>query len=931
MYKSPVFFFWCATSLILFPVISVAQDLPTGQKITPNAIRGARFSPLKVGIGPHPEYIADGASNMALSGDGKWLAVLTSGFNKYNDTDGKVNKEQSQQYIFLYSVGKDGAKLSQVITTENAFYGIAWTPDNKSIAVSGGVDDCVRFYDLQNGKLSASGEPVKLNHKEGIGLEVKPQVAGLGFSPDGKYLLIANYYNDSVSLIDATNRKLIGEQDLRPGKIDAEKIGVAGGEFPFGITWRDNQSAFISAARDREIVLAKIADGKINIIKRQPVLGEPTAIMIDKARKNLLVVEDNSDRVAIFDANSFLLKKEIRVSLPIKGSEQLPKGLNINNIAQIGTGQFLLTLGGINAIALLDTQKGTQAMMPTAWYPSAIAYDSSSKMVFVANRKSPPGPNKMGCQPKVASTMSQAAACGANNQYIFQLEKAGFMQFKLPTIAERAKLTKQVAQNIGYNRKVEMAQSVNQMSLVRTKIKHVIFIIKENRTYDQILGDLEIGNGDPKLAILGEGLSPNHHSLARNFVTFDNFYNSGEQSSTGWSWSTAARATDILEKTAPVNYSGRGLAYDSEGSSRNLNTSVPPKERKKLNYKAIDDDDVLPGKRQITGPDGDDDNDENEGFIWYQALRAGLSVRNYGFANEFVYDNKDGKGIPPIHDPYSQKLTVYFSGDKALSTRSDEYYRGFDLNFPDYWRIQEWSREFDEFQTNGNLPTLSLLRIGNDHFGDFKTAIDGVNSVETQMADNDFALGLLVEKVANSKYKDDTLIFVIEDDAQNGADHVDARRSVAFIIGPYVKQKALISSRYTTVSILRTMEEVLGLKPLGVNDAFAVPMADAFDINQKDWNYKAVASQVLKTTNLPISEDRFAIKISQTCKPQSANYWANAMQGQNFSLEDRLDTNKFNLALWHGLSGDELPQGPNNYDLRQNRSNVLALRHISCP
>jgi DNA-binding beta-propeller fold protein YncE len=218
------------------------------------------------------------------------------------------------------------------------------------------------------------------------------------------------------------------------------------------------------------------------------------------------------------------------------------------------------------------------------------------------------------------------------------------------------------------------------------------------------------------------------------------------------------------------------------------------------------------------------------------------------------------------------------------------------------------------------------MRLGNDHFGDFEQAIDGVNTVETQMADNDYALGLVVERVARGRAADSTLIFVIEDDAQNGADHVDARRSLALIVGPYVRQGALVSTRYTTVNILRTIESVLGLKPMGLNDALAMPMADLFDPAQRQWSYRAEAADVLRTTKLPIPADRFAAKgerASLGCPAHDASWWAAAMKGQNFSKEDVLDTDAFNAALWQGLGSGPEPAVRDGRDLRGDRSGLI--------
>jgi hypothetical protein len=229
------------------------------------------------------------------------------------------------------------------------------------------------------------------------------------------------------------------------------------------------------------------------------------------------------------------------------------------------------------------------------------------------------------------------------------------------------------------------------------------------------------------------------------------------------------------------------------------------------------------------------------------------------------------------------------------------------------------------------LPALTLIRLSHDHFGDFDTAIDGVNTVETQMADNDFSLGLIVERIARGKAADSTLVFVIEDDAQNGADHVDARRSLALVVGPYVRQGALVSTRYTTVNLLRTIEAVLGLKPMGLNDGLAMPMADVFDPAQAQWSYRAEAADVLRSTQLPIPPDRFVVgQSAEACPARSAGWWTAAMKGQDFSREDRLDSARFNSALWQGLGTGPEPTIRDGKDLRAHRAELLQQAEAAC-
>ncbi|WP_332802045.1 bifunctional YncE family protein/alkaline phosphatase family protein [Sphingomonas sp. RT2P30] len=915
------------------PPAVTPQHLPTGQTLTPLAAPGARFEPLTARVGPVPDYQADGAAAIAVRPDGREMLVLTSGFNRYVGPNGKVMLLQAGQYVFRYAIDAAGSHWVQTLIVPNSYSGIAWLPDGKGFVVGGGVDDVVHVYRLGAKGYAAAGAPILLGHAAGIGAGVKPQAAGVAVSPDGTRALVANYYNDSVSLVDLKAGRVIAEQDLRPGKIDPAQSGVPGGENPFAILWRDATHAWVSAPRDRQIVALDVGASTIRVTARIATAGAPTALLEDRRLGRLYATEDNADRLAIIATATNRLIAEPRLGLPASlGDVPAGKGTNPNGLALLPDHRLLVTLGGINAVALVTpdrTGAAVAGLVPTGWYPSAVATSRDGRRVFVVNRKSPPGPNPIGCVPALAEVKSQHDACGPANQYIYQLEKAGLLSFPLPAPRALVATTLQVADNVGLTAAPARAAADARMAAIRARIKHVVFIVKENRTYDQVLGDLPVGNGDPRLAILGARLSPNHHALASQFVTLDNFYDSGEQSSTGWSWSTAARATDLLEKTAPVNYARRGLAYESEEADRYIYTQQTQAERVATNPKTPNDPDVLPGPALLTAPDADGDDDEakGHGFLWDAAIRAGLTVRNYGFSDASVYDAGEPGAVPLVREPAKSNTRIYTPGDRLLASRSDPYFRGFDQKMPDFWLQREWRREFDQQMASDTMPALTLLRLSHDHFGDFKDAIDGVNSVETQMADNDYAVGNVIEAIAHSKVADSTLVFIIEDDAQNGADHVDARRSIAFVVGPYVKQHAVVSTRYTTVSVLRTIEAVLGLKPLGLNDALAAPMADLFDPAQANWTYDARAAPVLRATALPIPAERFvpATAIaSAACPTRDAGWWAEAMKGQDFRAEDHLDTAAFNAALWRGLGKGPEPVVRTGADLREGRDALLV-------
>ncbi|WP_246848195.1 bifunctional YncE family protein/alkaline phosphatase family protein [Sphingomonas beigongshangi] len=934
---------FCALALVVAPGVAASspsqdssgQALPTGQRLTPTAAPGARFEPLVTHAGPQPATLADGAAAIAVSPDRREMLVLTSGFNRFNGPDGKVVAAQSTQFVLRYRIDARGSRLIQSLQVPNSFGGIAWRPDGGGFVVGGGVDDTLHLFARRGATFAAAGT-IPLGHAVGLGADVKPQAAGVAVSPDGRRALVANYYNDSVSLVDLAARRVVAEQDLRPGKIYPSQSGVAGGENPFAIAWTDTGHAWVSAPRDRQLVALSVGDAGVRVTARVATLGAPTALLVDKRQHRLFATEDNADRLAVVDLAAGRLAAEPRLTLPAAlAAPALGKGFNPNGLAQLPDGRLLVTLGGINAVAVVAPSAGGGAvtgLVPTGWYPSAVATSADGARVFVVNRKSPPGPNPNGCAPQLAIYRGQPNACGAANQYIFQLEKAGQLQFPMPRDTVLAATTLQVAANIGLPGGADRAAAEARMAAIRARIKHVVFIIKENRTYDQVLGDLEIGNGDPHLAILGRALSPNHHQLARQFVTLDNFYDSGEQSSTGWTWSTAARVPDLLEKTAPVNYAQRGLAYEAEEADRFVYAQQTPAERLATNPKLSRDPDLLPGPALLTAPDPDDDDKPGQGFLWDAAIRAGLTVRNYGFSDASIYDTGEPGAVPVVREPWKEHRRIYTPGDRLLASRSDPYFRGFDQKLADYWRVLEWQREFDVADTAGTLPALTLLRLSHDHFGDFKDAVDGVDTVETQMADNDYALGMVVERIAHSRAAGSTLVFVIEDDAQNGADHVDARRSVAFVVGPYVRQRALVSTRYTTVNMLRTIEAVLGLRPLGLNDALAMPMADLFDPAQTAWTYRAEAADVLRATKLPIPADRFAARVAATvgCPGRTTGWWTAAMRGQDFRTEDHLDTAAFNAALWRGLGEGAEPTVRSGADLRGDRA-LPATRRDSCP
>ena len=608
-------------------------------------------------------------------------------------------------------------------------------------------------------------------------------------------------------------------------------------------------------------------------------------------------------------------------------------GANTNSVTLSPDEKTLyVTNGNLNNIAVValngsNVNDHVMGLIPTGWYPNSVSISKDGSWAYVVNSKSPTGPNINWCYGFGPSTYP---TCMPANEYNPQVTKAGLLSFPLAGLtAQLASLTAQVTTN-NHFATVETPAAASIMAAVRGGVQHVIYILKENRTYDQILGDLGRGNGDPALAMFGQSITPNEHNLAEQFVTLDNFRATAETSNDGWPWSTSARAPDVVEHKFPVNYAQRGLSLDTEGLNRNVNVALPTLAQRQaanplmsggaLSPNVAGGEDLLPGQADVDAPDGPD-NELNTGYLWNNALRAGLTVHDYGFFVDTTCYNEPSCQTPLAHDPFSTNTIVAPSSNVALTPFTDPYFRGFDPAFPDYYRFKEWQRDFNANYVNGGLPNLILIRFMHDHTGSFATAIDGVNTPERDVADNDYAVGLVVQTIANSPiYKNNTLIFVVEDDSQDGGDHVDSHRTTAFVVGAYVRN-GVVSTAYTTLDFVRTMEEVMGLPPMNLNDALATPMSDVFNTTPTAWSFTATPSAILYCTSLPLPGPALP------CRNPTPDfrYWARVTKGMDFSDADRVDDDTFNRVLWRGMMGNRpYPSRPSGKDLSHNREKLLA-------
>jgi len=486
-----------------------------------------------------------------------------------------------------------------------------------------------------------------------------------------------------------------------------------------------------------------------------------------------------------------------------------------------------------------------EGFIPVGWYPLAARVLPSGRLLVLNGRGGGSFPNRQGPNPLVRRAIVHEGNVAV--EYVAAIQRGTATVLDEPSSDQMTSLTRQVLDNAPWSRTRSMQSPPEGHPLAgggeQCPIRHVIYVVKENRTYDQILGDLGIGNGDPSLAIFGEDVTPNHHKLAREFVLLDNFYVNADVSADGHNWSSAAIAPAYVQRLWPNSYAARRRHYDYEGGER---AALPP-----------------------------------AGYIWSNAILAGLSFRNYGWwVNNISPAPTSGRQIASVRDP-------------SLAAHTNMNFRGFDLDYPDVERIKVFLEDLASFERNGEMPRFITIRLGNDHTSGVSP---GKIAPKSAVADNDLALGMLVEAVSRSRFWPATAIFVLEDDAQNGSDHVDSHRAPAFILSPYTRGRGVDSSMYNTVSMLRTMEYILGLRPMTIHDAAARPMWAAFLSKPDPRPYTAEKPRV------PLNERN----------PQSSPLAARSAR-LDLSEADRIEDGEMNEILWRALRGVDPPPPVRSY------------------
>ena len=783
----------CLSIILLTTIAAHAAELvrlPTGVSLDPSAeSHGVGNFPLAVAVAPGRERVA-----LFLNG---W-------------------RQQGVQIVDR----KSGAVV-QTLPQIAAFIGLAFSSDGKTLFASGGNDDSIFIYRWSGSEATADGK-IDLVERPKPSPNVKPKdpmgsvyPAGLAASSDGRFLYIAENLGDTLAILDLSTKRVM--QRVKTDRYPYTVVADAKGDL-FVSAWGDNTVNRFRAN----------ANGTLRRIARINVGRHPSAMLIRGTR--LYVASASTDSISVVDTATSRVIRTLHDAPPAGPRE----GSTPNALALSRDGSRLFVAeADNNAVAVFDVAAGKLlGRIPVEWYPSALALDGKELLVINAKgRGSRPDPNRGQPGTKLPPD---------SRDYTLGQLDGSLMSIPIQNATSKlASFTKRVAHANGWD--------ATRGARRYPPFKHVIYIIKENRTYDQVLGDLKEGDGDPSLVYFSENVSPNHHALARRFGLFDRFFTNAETSAQGHNWSTAAYSTDYLEKTMPSEYSTRGRSYDYEGTNRK---------------RVVDDD--------------DDVNAPASGYLWDLAVRKQISLRNYG---EYVGNGED---VPDVVGKQ------YIGFRRALRDTTSPDYPPFNLSIPDQTRADVWLREFRSYVERGSLPALEIVRLPNDHT---EGAAAGKPTPRAFMADNDLALGRIIEALSHSPFWRDTAVFVLEDDAQSGPDHVDSHRSVLLMISAW-NRGGLIHRFINTTDVLATMEEILGLDSLSKFDHYGRPMRALFAEQADLTPYDALKPGV------PLDEKN----------PESAESKQSALL--DFSKADAIDDATLNLILWRTIKGDAPYPGP---------------------
>jgi YVTN family beta-propeller protein len=713
--------------------------------------------------------------------------------------------------------------ITSRVALSETFVGVTFSPDGRTLFASGAGQEIVHRFTYAAGYLSDRRELKIAEPKE------KRVPAGLATSVDGGTLYVACPWGHTVEIVPVANSEA--------GAATRRQVRLQEDDYPHSpLPSRDGKRLYVSLWGRSAVAVVNPQNGEL--VATWMVDSHPTEMVQSADGGVLYVACANSTAVHVIDTATGKTLEVIRAAL----YAQADNGNTPNSLSLSPDGKVLLVANADNNnVAVIDVsdrgRSRSLGFIPVGWYPTSVRFNAKGDKIYVASGKGlSPKANRQGPRPGAEPPRTVV-------EYIGGLYRGSLSVIDTPSPAEMAKLTRTAfACSPLREDKRPVAERSEPNHPVPAKvgdpspIKHCLYIIKENRTYDQVFGDMPEGNGDPALCIFPEKVTPNHHALAREFVLLDNFYVESEVSADGHEWSMAAYATDFVEKTWPLLYRG-----SREG---------------KLRYPAE-------GAFPIARP--------SSGYIWDRCREAKVSYRSYG---EFVSE--------PSKTDKVRKAKV-----EALEGHFDPEFHGYDLDYPDVKRADRFIEELRRFEREGAMPRLQILRLPNDHTSG--TAA-GKPTPTAMVADNDLALGRIVEAVSASKFWKDTAIFVVEDDAQNGSDHVDAHRTVALVISPYARRGHVDSNMYSTASMLRTMELILGLQPMTQFDAAALPMYGSFQAKIDTAPYRHRPAGVDLTARN--AADAWGAKLSATF---------------DFSKEDAADDLLLNEVVWRSVRGANSP------------------------
>jgi DNA-binding beta-propeller fold protein YncE len=719
--------------------------------------------------------------------------------------------------------------VTQTLEQPAAFIGIAFAPDGRTLYASGGNEDLIYVYDWAGGR-AALRDSIVLAERRGRRASGRRYPAGLALSPDGQRLYVAENLADSLAVIDLASGQIVHR--------------YATGAYPYAVVVGPAGTVYVSAWGGYTV--SEFTPRGEGYAEREiRVARHPSALLLNRAGTRLFVASGSTDRIDVVGTADGRVIETLLDPPPAGPGE----GSTPNALALSADGTRLFAAeADANAIAVFDLAAQTADVpaaegndllagrIPTAWYPSLVA--AFHDTLFVAASKG------MGTQANPAGPwpILSAAHSRGRNYTLGQLDGSVMLApLAAASGSALAALTARVTRANGWD-------GATGRVGVYPPFAHVIYIIKENRTYDEVFGDMASGDGDSSLVFFPRKDSPNQHAIADRFGLFDRFFVNAEVSADGHNWSTAAYATDYLEKTVQSQYSNRGRPYDYEGATFGAGGSRIP------------DEDV---------------NSPANGYLWDLAHAKGITFRNYG---EFVVPGSIDRDDP---------LPAGYRGDKPfLKEHTDPDYPGFDLEIRDQHRVDIWEREFDHYVRTNSLPALEIVRLPNDHTSG---AAAGAPTPLAAMADNDLALGRLVQAVSHSPYWKNTVIFVLEDDAQNGPDHVDSHRSPMEVISAYNRPGTI--HRWTnTTDVLRTIEEILGLKSMSQFDYYGRPLRHIW----------AATPDLTPYTALTPATSLDAVN-------PSTGRGARESRQLDLEVEDMANMDLFNHILWREIKGDSVP------------------------